>query len=76
MATGSDAALAVSFLLQRVQPAGTGLIDGSLSSLAPIFAVGLATPRPTALLVALATIAVELLTLTWIRSPVGPFGGV
>jgi hypothetical protein len=30
------------FLLQRVQPAMTGLIDGSLSTLAPIFAVALA----------------------------------
>lgn len=28
-----------SFLLQRAQPAMTGLIDGSLSTLAPIFAV-------------------------------------
>jgi hypothetical protein len=27
-----------SFLLQRAQPAMTGLIDGSLSTLAPIFA--------------------------------------
>jgi hypothetical protein len=36
-----------SFLLQRVQPAMTGLIDGSLSTLAPIFAVALATHRPT-----------------------------
>jgi VIT1/CCC1 family predicted Fe2+/Mn2+ transporter len=35
-----------SFLLQRVQPAMTGLIDGSLSTLAPIFAVALATHRP------------------------------
>jgi hypothetical protein len=32
-----------SFLLQRVQPAMTGLIDGSLSTLAPIFAVAFAT---------------------------------
>src|SRR5215469_1124900 len=30
------------FLLQRVQPAMVGLIDGSLSTLAPIFAVALA----------------------------------
>jgi len=35
-----------SFLLQRVQPAMTGLIDGSLSTLAPIFAVALATHSP------------------------------
>jgi VIT1/CCC1 family predicted Fe2+/Mn2+ transporter len=34
------------FLLQRVQPAMTGLIDGSLSTLAPIFAVALATHAP------------------------------
>ncbi|HSC74466.1 MAG TPA: hypothetical protein VLB89_09880 [Gaiellaceae bacterium] len=34
------------FLLQRVQPAMVGLIDGSLSTLAPIFAVVLATHRP------------------------------
>jgi VIT1/CCC1 family predicted Fe2+/Mn2+ transporter len=35
-----------SFLLQRVQPGMTGLIDGSLSTLAPIFAVAIATHRP------------------------------
>jgi VIT1/CCC1 family predicted Fe2+/Mn2+ transporter len=34
------------FLLQRVQPALSGLIDGALSSLAPIFAVALATRNP------------------------------
>jgi erythrin-vacuolar iron transport family protein len=34
------------YLLQRVQPAMTGLIDGSLSTLAPIFAVALATKEP------------------------------
>lgn len=34
------------FLLQRVQPAMVGLIDGSLSTLAPIFAVALATHKP------------------------------
>ena len=34
------------FLLQRVQPAMVGLIDGSLSTLAPIFAVVLATHTP------------------------------
>ena len=31
------------FLLQRAQPAMTGLIDGSLSTLAPIFVVAFAT---------------------------------
>jgi hypothetical protein len=35
-----------SFLLQRAQPAMTGLIDGSLSTLAPIFAVAFATRQP------------------------------
>ena len=35
-----------SFLLQRVQPAMAGLMDGSLSTLAPIFAVALATRQP------------------------------
>ena len=101
-----------SFLLQRAQPAMTGLIDGSLSTLAPIFAVAFATPPAAvrvprragdltgrgnpyqrgaitgagtflggvlhtlpflipqyraALLLALAVIAFELLTLAWIR---------
>lgn len=35
-----------SVLLQRVQPALSGLMDGALSTLAPIFAVVLATHRP------------------------------
>jgi VIT1/CCC1 family predicted Fe2+/Mn2+ transporter len=34
------------FLLQRVQPAMIGLIDGSLSTLAPIFSVAIVTHRP------------------------------
>jgi VIT1/CCC1 family predicted Fe2+/Mn2+ transporter len=34
------------FLLSRGQPALIGLIDGSLSTLAPIFAVALATHKP------------------------------
>jgi erythrin-vacuolar iron transport family protein len=34
------------FLLSRVQPALIGLIDGSLSTLAPIFAVALSTHDP------------------------------
>ena len=37
-----------SFLLQRAQPAMTGLIGGSLSTLAPIFAVASATRQPHA----------------------------
>jgi len=47
--TGAAATLPAApngFLLQRVQPALSGLIDGSLSSLAPIFAVALATHTP------------------------------
>ena len=44
--TSASSESAKSFLLQRVQPAMTGLIDGSLSTLAPIFAVALATHRP------------------------------
>jgi erythrin-vacuolar iron transport family protein len=43
---GAQPSSETSFLLQRVQPAMTGLIDGSLSTLAPIFAVALATHRP------------------------------
>jgi VIT1/CCC1 family predicted Fe2+/Mn2+ transporter len=34
------------FLLQRVQPAMVGLVDGSLSTLAPIFSIALATQNP------------------------------
>jgi VIT1/CCC1 family predicted Fe2+/Mn2+ transporter len=44
--TSTDLAPSNTFLLQRVQPAMTGLIDGSLSTLAPIFAVALATRQP------------------------------
>src|SRR4051794_846127 len=45
-----------SVLLQRVQPALSGLMDGSLSTLAPIFAVVLATHEPvTAFFTGLAT---------------------
>src|ERR1700684_3587109 len=34
------------FLLQRAQPAMVGLIDGSLSTLAPIFSVALISHKP------------------------------
>ena len=45
-----------SFLLQRVQPAMAGLLDGSLSTLAPVFAVAFATHQPRyAFLAGLAT---------------------
>ena len=41
-----------SFLLQRVQPAMIGLIDGSLSTLAPIFGIVFYTQKPHAAFVA------------------------
>jgi len=44
--TAPESAGGRSFLLERVQPALSGLMDGSLSTLAPIFAVALATHRP------------------------------
>ena len=34
------------FLLQRIQPMMVGLIDGSLSTLAPIFSVAIVTHKP------------------------------
>src|SRR5437868_3303065 len=55
-ATAPESAGGRSFLLERVQPALSGLMDGSLSTLAPIFAVALATHRPqTAFFTGLAT---------------------
>jgi erythrin-vacuolar iron transport family protein len=41
-----------SFLLQRVQPAMVGLIDGSLSTLAPIFGIAFYTHKPHAAFIA------------------------
>ena len=43
---------AETFLLQRVQPAMVGLIDGSLSTLAPIFGIAFYTHKPHAAFVA------------------------
>ena len=40
------------FLLQRVQPAMVGMIDGSLSTLAPIFGIAFYTQEPHAAFVA------------------------
>jgi VIT1/CCC1 family predicted Fe2+/Mn2+ transporter len=40
------------FLLQRVQPAMVGLVDGSLSTLAPIFGIAFYTHKPLAAFVA------------------------
>jgi erythrin-vacuolar iron transport family protein len=45
-------AVETSFLLQRVQPAMVGLIDGSLSTLAPIFGIAFYTRQPHAAFVA------------------------
>jgi hypothetical protein len=41
-----DGSAAARSFLQRVQQAMTGLIDGSLSTLAPIFSVAIATHDP------------------------------
>ncbi len=46
VADPSQDRVARSFLLERAQPALNGLIDGSLSSLAPIFTVAVATQTP------------------------------
>ncbi len=40
------------FLLQRVQPAMVGIIDGSLSTLAPIFGIAFYTHKPHAAFIA------------------------
>ena len=60
------------FLLQRVQPAMVGLIDGSLSTLAPIFGIALATHKPifafvAGLVTAIVVVAFELVVLAWLR---------
>ena len=57
-----------SFLLMRVQPALSGLMDGSLSTLAPIFAVALATHRPlTAFYTGAATALGAGVSMAWLR---------
>ena len=43
------------FVLQIVQPSLVGLIDGTVSTLAPIFAAAVSTSSRTALLVGIAT---------------------
>jgi VIT1/CCC1 family predicted Fe2+/Mn2+ transporter len=53
---GEDNEAARSFLLQVVQPGLSGLMDGSVSTLAPIFATAFATHNPfTAFLVGIAS---------------------
>ena len=52
---GTDDEAARSFLLRVVQPGLSGLMDGSVSTLAPIFATAFATHQPfTAFLVGIA----------------------
>ncbi|MGH3853557.1 MAG: hypothetical protein ACRDR6_08670 [Pseudonocardiaceae bacterium] len=53
--TGRGTADEREFVLQYVQPGLVGLIDGTLSTLAPIFAVALLSSSHAALLVGLAT---------------------
>jgi erythrin-vacuolar iron transport family protein len=53
------------FVLRVVQPALLGLIDGTVSSLAPIFAAALASSSHTALLVGLATALGAGVSMGW-----------
>jgi hypothetical protein len=68
------------FVLRVAQPALVGMIDGTVSSLAPIFAAAISSDSHTALLVGLATalgavalmvagivVAVELFAIAWVR---------
>jgi hypothetical protein len=53
---GPDSEASRSFLLRVVQPGLSGLMDGSVSTLAPIFATAFATHQPfTAFLVGIAS---------------------
>jgi erythrin-vacuolar iron transport family protein len=53
------------FILRVVQPALAGLIDGTVSSLAPIFAAAIASSSHTALLVGLATALGAGVSMGW-----------
>jgi hypothetical protein len=53
------------FVLRVVQPALVGLIDGTVSSLAPIFAAALASSSRTALLVGLSTALGAGVSMGW-----------
>src|ERR1700760_337928 len=53
------------FVLRVVQPALVGLIDGPVSSLAPIFAAAIASSSHTALLVGLATALGAGVSMGW-----------
>jgi erythrin-vacuolar iron transport family protein len=54
-----------SFVLRVVQPALVGLIDGTVSSLAPIFAAALASSSHTALLVGFSTALGAGVSMGW-----------
>src|SRR5450756_381469 len=53
------------FVLRVVQPALVGMIDGTVSSLAPIFAAALASRSRTALLVGLSTALGAGVSMGW-----------
>src|SRR5947208_12645862 len=53
------------FILRVVQPALVGLIDGTVSSLAPIFAAAIASSSHTALLVGFSTAAGAGVSMGW-----------
>src|SRR5258708_3880454 len=53
------------FVLRVVQPALVGLIDGTVSSLAPIFAAAIAANSHTALLVGLSTALGAGVSMGW-----------
>jgi erythrin-vacuolar iron transport family protein len=53
------------FILRVVQPALVGMIDGTVSSLAPIFAAALASSSHTALLVGLSTALGAGVSMGW-----------
>jgi hypothetical protein len=53
------------FVLRVVQPALVGMIDGTVSSLAPIFAAALASSSRTALLVGLSTALGAGVSMGW-----------
>jgi hypothetical protein len=54
-----------SFILRVVQPGLVGLIDGTVSSLAPIFAAAIASSSHTALLVGFSTAAGAGVSMGW-----------
>src|SRR5258708_20117347 len=53
------------FVLRVVQPALVGMIDGTVSSLAPIFAAALASSSHTALLVGFSTALGARVSMGW-----------